>query len=98
MKTLPPPPPSAVFNADEQAKYRAFKEARHGAADFMAMEGDFARYLEDVYSANRIARNPLVDTCEILVIGAGFAGLLLWYKLSRAGFVDVRDQRATTPE
>ena len=37
LKTLPPPPPGAVFNAEEQAKYRAFKEARarrrrlHGA-------------------------------------------------------------------
>ena len=90
LKILPPPPPGAAFNADEQAKYRAFKEARRGAADFMAMEGDFARYLEDVYSANRIARNPLTDTCEILVVGAGFAGLLLWYKLSKVGFTDVR--------
>ena len=40
LKILPPPPPGAAFNADEQAKYRAFKEARRGAADFMAMEGD----------------------------------------------------------
>ena len=90
LKILPPPPLGASFNADEQAKYRAFKEARRGAADFMAMEGDFARYLEDVYSANRIVRNPLTDTCEILVVGAGFAGLLLWYKLSKVGFTDVR--------
>ena len=90
LKTLPPPPPGATFNADEQAKYRAFKEARRGAADFRAMEGDFARYLEDVHSINQISRNPLTDTCEILVIGAGFAGLLLWYKLFKAGFTDVR--------
>ena len=90
LKTLPPPLAGAVFNADEQARYRAFKEARLGAADFMAMEGDFARYLEDVYSSNQILRNPLTDTCEILVVGAGFAGLLLWYKLSKAGFTDVR--------
>ena len=41
LKTLPPPPPGAVFNAEEQAKYRAFKEAqtrrrrlhRHGRLD-----------------------------------------------------------------
>lgn len=39
LKTLPPPPPGAAFNAQEQAKYREFKEARRGAADFMAMEG-----------------------------------------------------------
>ncbi|HYZ21119.1 MAG TPA: NAD(P)/FAD-dependent oxidoreductase [Rhodopila sp.] len=90
LKTLPPPPPGAVFNADEQAKYRQFKEARSGAADYIALEGEFAKYLEDVYSAPPVQREPLDDQCEILVIGAGFAALLLWYKLREAGFLDVR--------
>ena len=90
LKTLPPPPPGAVFNAEEQAKYRAFKEARRGAADYMAMEGEFAKYLEDVYSAAPVEREALTDECEILVVGAGFAGLLLWYKLRAAGLLDVR--------
>ena len=90
LKTLPPPPPGAVFNAEEQAKYRAFKEARQGAADYIAMEGEFSRYLEDVYSAPPVEREPLTDECEILVVGAGFAGLLLWYKLRAAGYHDVR--------
>ncbi len=90
LKTLPPVPPGAVFNAEEQARYRAFKEARAGAADYMAMEGEFSRYLEDVYSADPVPRESLQDECEILVVGAGFAGLLLWYKLREAGFTDVR--------
>lgn len=90
LKELPPPPPGARFNAEEQAKYRAFKETRRGAADYMAMEGEFARYLDDVYSAPPIEREPLTDSCEVLVIGAGFAGLLLWWKLRDAGFTDVR--------
>jgi len=51
LKTLPEPPARAVFNAAEQAKYRAFKEEREGVADYMAMEGEFSKYLEDVYSA-----------------------------------------------
>ena len=51
LKTLPEPPAGAVFNAEEQSKYRAFKETREGAADYMAMEGEFSKYLEDVYSA-----------------------------------------------
>jgi cyclohexanone monooxygenase len=90
LKTLPPPPPGAAFNAQEQAKYREFKEARQGAADYMAMEGAFSKYLEDVYSEPPIKREALTDECEILVVGAGFAGLLLWYKLRAAGFKDVR--------
>ncbi|MFN0091713.1 MAG: flavin-containing monooxygenase [Acidimicrobiales bacterium] len=88
--TLPEAPAGAVFNAQEQAKYRDYKEARRGAADYMNMEGEFSRYLEDVYSADPVPREALTDECEVLVVGAGFAGLLLWYKLSQAGFADVR--------
>ena len=90
LKELPPQPAGAAFNAEEQARYRAFKEARRGAADYIAMEGEFARYLEDVYSADPVPREALTDECEVLVVGAGFAGLLLWHKLSQAGFKDVR--------
>jgi len=32
LKVLPDAPAGAVFNADEQARYREFKEARRGAA------------------------------------------------------------------
>ena len=90
LKVFPDAPPGAVFNAEEQSKYREFKEKRRGAADYMPMEGDFAKYLEDVYSGPRIEREALTDECEVLVIGAGFAGLLLWHKLQEAGFTDVR--------
>jgi cyclohexanone monooxygenase len=90
LKTLPELPAGATFNAAEQAKYREFKEARAGAADYMAMEGEFAKYLADVYSADPVPREALTDECEILVVGAGFAGLLLWHKLRAAGFNDVR--------
>ena len=90
LKTLPPQPPGAVFDAEEQAKYRAFKEARRGAADYMAMEGEFTRYLEDVYSTDPVERDTLSDNFEILVVGAGFGGLMLWHKLQNAGFTDVR--------
>jgi len=90
LTTLPPQKPGASFNAEEQAKYKEFKEARRGAADYIALEGEFSKYLEDVYSAPPIKRVSLNDDCEIVVVGAGFAGLLLWYKLREAGFEDVR--------
>src|ERR1700709_955557 len=73
LKTLPPPPPGGVFDAGEQAKYHAFNERRRGAANYIAMEGEFAKYLQDVYSAAPVDREALTDSCEILVIGAGFA-------------------------
>ncbi len=90
LKELPELPPGATFNAQEQAKYLAFKEARRGAADYISMEGEFRKYLDDVYSEPPIPREALTDECEILVVGAGFGGLLLWHKLSEAGFTDVR--------
>ncbi|MEC7663286.1 MAG: NAD(P)/FAD-dependent oxidoreductase [Pseudomonadota bacterium] len=90
LKTLPPVPAGAVFDAEEQAKYKAFKEARAGAADYIEMKGEFSRYLQDVYSAEPVPREALTDECDVLVVGAGFAGLLLWYKLREAGFENVR--------
>ena len=90
LTTLPPPPAGAAFNAQEQARYRDFKDVRRGAADYMAMEGEFAKYLEDVYSEPPVERPALDDECEILVIGAGFGALLLWYRLMQEGFTDVR--------
>jgi hypothetical protein len=98
LKTLPDAPPGReVFNAEEQARYRQFKEARRGAADYMAMEGEFAKYLEDVYSAPPVPREALTDECEILVIGAGFGALLLWYKLrARASPMCASARRAAT--
>ena len=69
LTTLPQIPEGAVFNAEEQAKYREFKEKRRGAADYMDMVGDFSIYLEDLYSADPVPRDSLSDECEILVVG-----------------------------
>lgn len=90
LTTLPEAPAGATFNAEEQARYRDFKEARRGAADYMAMEGEFSRYLEDVYSDAPVPRESLHDECEVLIVGAGFGGMLLTYKLQAAGFTDIR--------
>jgi cation diffusion facilitator CzcD-associated flavoprotein CzcO len=88
--TLPEIKRDAEFDADEKARYREFNDVRQGTDDYIRMEGAFSRYLEDHYSTPPIEREPLDDDCEIIVVGAGFAGLLLWYKLSQAGFTDIR--------
>lgn len=89
-KVLPDAPVGAVFNAQEQAKYLAEKEARAGSGEFVALEGAFANYLEDIDSGEPVDREALDDSCEILVIGAGLAALVLWHKLKAAGYQDVR--------
>lgn len=90
LTALPEAKPGAVFNAQEQAKYLELKASRIGVADYIEMDGEFSKYLEDVHSQPPIPREALDDECEILIIGAGFAGLLLWYKLSKAGYKNVR--------
>ena len=80
----------AVYDGKARAQIRKFNEARRGADDYMAMEGQFAGYLQDHYSTAPVARESLADDCEVLVVGAGFAGLLLWHRLAQAGFKDVR--------
>ena len=81
LKVLPPQRPGAVFKAEEQAKYLEYKEQRKGAADYISMDGEFSRYLQDVHSSPPVPREALTDECDIVVVGAGFAGLLLWHKL-----------------
>ncbi len=90
LRALPEFKADAAYDAEQQARIRDFNDARKGTDDYMRMEGEFARYLEDHYSAPPVEREALTDECEILVVGAGFAGLLLWYRLSKAGFTDIR--------
>ena len=59
LTTLPEEPVGAVFNAEEQEKYQAFKERRRDAADYMEMKGEFSRYLEDLYSSEPVQRDAL---------------------------------------
>jgi cyclohexanone monooxygenase len=80
---------TVVDNAD-LARYGEYKRTQAGRASYVALEGNFQRYLDDVHSTQPIAREALLDDCEILVVGAGFAGLMLWHALQRAGFEDVR--------
>ena len=77
LKVLPPQRPGAVFNAEEQAKYLAYKEQRRGAADYIPMDGEFSRYLDDVHSSTPIPRETLTNEYDIVIINTKFAKLLL---------------------
>lgn len=90
LTTMPAAAPEARFDDAQKERYRAERDSRLGAASYMPIEGDFAQYLADVHSAEPVRREALNDSCDILVIGAGFAGLVLCHKLLAAGFDDVR--------
>ena len=75
-----------MFDAEEQSKYREFKEQK-GCGGLHA-HGQFSHYLQDHYTAGPV-NGSLSDECEILVVGAGFADYYL-VQAQAAGFVDVR--------
>jgi len=76
-----------VFDAEEASQISRIQGSKTRCRRLHGHEGEFAKYLEDVYSAAPVEREALTDECEILVVGAGFAGLLLWYKLRAAGLL-----------
>ncbi len=75
-----------------RAKYRAERDKRlrsDGNEQYVEIAGRFAHYLEDPYVAP-VARTPLNDEVEVLVIGGGFGGLLAGARLREAGVEGIR--------
>ncbi|HXW84425.1 MAG TPA: NAD(P)-binding protein, partial [Candidatus Binataceae bacterium] len=73
-------------------KYRAERDKRlrsDGNQQYLEVKGDFSRYVDDPY-VQRVEREPLNDSVEILIIGGGFGGLLAGARLREAGFEDLR--------
>lgn len=82
-----------TFDPDRlRRKYQEERDRRlraEGNEQYVEMAGRYARYLEDPY-IERVEREPLTDTVEVIVIGGGFGGLLAGARLREAGFADVR--------
>ena len=81
---------------DERAalrqKYLAERDKRlrsDGAAQYIEVTGEFARYLHDPYTAP-VERAPLTDEVTVAFVGGGFAGLVTGARLKQAGVDDVR--------
>ena len=75
-----------------RAKYRQERDKRlraEGNSQYVGVTGQFAHYLDDPYIA-LVGRAALHDTVEVLVIGGGFAALLIGARLREAGIEDIR--------
>lgn len=74
-------------------KYRQERERRLRADannQYVAMKGEFARYLDDPWADPGFERDPVREAVEVLVVGGGFGGLLTAARLRQAGIDDFR--------
>lgn len=93
MTDMTPNPHDLGFDPDAlREKYRQERDRRirpDGTAQYRRTTGEFGYYAKDPYTplTERAART---DTVEVLVIGAGFGGLLTAAKLRDAGVASLR--------
>lgn len=74
-------------------KYRVERDKRirpDGNNQYQEMVGEFSNYKEDPYIKEKIARDPLTDEIDVVVIGGGFSGLLSVVRLKEAGIQNIR--------
>ena len=74
-------------------KYRIERDKRmrpDGIAQYQELTGEFAKFLDDPHVDEIIARDPIEEELDVVVIGGGFSGLSAGAQLKKAGIDDVR--------
>lgn len=95
MSTTPAPLTGLGNDIDVEAiraRYAVERDRRlrpDGAAQYQPTRGAFGYYAADPYTP-RADREPLTDSVDVLVIGAGFGGLLVGARLRQAGVESIR--------
>jgi len=86
MTTTAPSTMDLGFDPDAlREKYRIERDKRvrdEGNEQYVEVQGDFARYVDDPYLDERIERAPLTDEVDVAVVGGGFGGLLAGARLT----------------
>ena len=74
-----------VFERDKRMR-------KEGNEQFQQIDpnADFKHYLEDPYVTERLERDPIEQDVNVMIIGAGFGGMLTAAKLRNAGVEDVK--------
>jgi cation diffusion facilitator CzcD-associated flavoprotein CzcO len=84
-------PGDDIDRAALRARYRAERDKRirpDGKDQYLEPTGRFAHLLDDPYTP-REPREPVTDEVTVVVIGAGFSGLVTGARLAQAGIHDV---------
>ena len=74
-------------------KYRQERDKRireDGNEQYQEVSGDFSYFVDDPYIDKEIERECINDSCEIVIIGGGFGGVLAASRLKEAGFSDFK--------
>lgn len=83
-----------TFDEDALRRKYAWERRRRlrpdGIAQYVEVAGSFARFAEDPWADRQHTRDPLTDTVDVAVIGAGFGGLLTAARLREHGVHSVR--------
>ena len=82
------------FDPDElHAKYLFERDKRireDGIGQYVEVKAEFSHYVEDPYVEPGFTREPVFDHVDFAVIGGGFGGLLMGYRLREAGIEKIR--------
>jgi len=88
-ESTPPPPIDIDVIRQRYAHERDRRLRPDGARQYRSAAGEFGYYAADPYTP-RAERDPKTDRVEVLVIGAGFGGLLAAASLRDAGVASLR--------
>jgi cyclohexanone monooxygenase len=93
-KTVETLEPSADIDyAALENRYRQEQARRlrpEGTAQYVGAEGQFARLLDDPHVERPLVRGPLAEEIDVVIVGAGWSGLLAAVNLRKAGVDDFR--------
>jgi cyclohexanone monooxygenase len=76
-----------------RARYRFERDKRlrpDGNEQYVEITDRFAHFAEDPWADRSLTREPLTDHVDVLIVGAGFGGLLAGARLRDAGFERIR--------
>ena len=85
-------PPAPVDTEALRRKYEAERLKRvrsDGSAQYVAITGRYAHYLDDPYVEPGFTRAAITREMDVLVVGGGFGGLLAAARLRAAGWDDL---------